>query len=801
MIGQTISHYKILEKLGEGGMGIVYKAEDTTLKRTVALKFLPPKLTRDPEAKERFIQEARAASALEHPNICNIHEIGETEPAPAEAGGQLFIVMAYYEGQTVKEKIRNIPLNPPSKGDSTPIPPLRGDTGGCIPLASAIDIAIQICEGLAAAHEKGIVHRDIKSDNIIVTPKGQIKIMDFGLAKLRGVSYLTREGTTLGTVPYMSPEQVQGIEVDHRSDVFSLGVVLYEMITGQLPFKGEHEPAVIYSIMNETPEPLARYKADVPEGLQHVVDRALAKERNERYQHVDEMVVDLRAVEMKPRPEMKTQKRSKLPLYIASGVVFLLLIVIGDLFLLPKPTPVSEKSIAVLPFKNLSDSKEDEYFADGLTEDIITQLSKIRGIEKVIARTSVMRYKDSDKSVHDIGEELNVATLLEGSVRRAGNQIRVVAQLIDVRTEGHLWADTYDKEMTQVFAIQSEVAQRIAAGLKATLTPKEKEEISKEQTGNTAAYQLYLKGRFYWNKRRAEDLEKAMDYLHQAIDKDPNYALAYAGLASTYVVYPEYSGRPAGEYLPKAKDAANKALKLDGTLAEAHAVLGLIRQQYEYDWEGAEREYKRAIELNPNYPTAYHWYRLCLTSQGRFDEALVEIERAQALDPLSMVINTNLALSYKYLRQYDRAIDQGKKILEFDPNFPLVRTILGFIYAEQVKYDDAIAEFQKVRVLAPNDPSGISGLGYTYARAGRKDDALQMLDRLIELSKQNYSMAVQIAQIFAGLGEKDTAFEWLNRGHDERNRWMEDLKVSFVWENLRSDPRYHELLKKIGLEK
>jgi serine/threonine protein kinase len=454
MIGQTISHYRILEKLGEGGMGILYKAEDTKLKRIVALKFLPPDITKNIEAKERFMHEAQAASALNHPNICNIHTIEEVE-------GQQFIDMEFVEGETLKESIViGLPANLSAKvlqSRTSAGVPQNGAQAGHLSLEKCLSIAIQIGEGLNAAHKKNIIHRDIKPDNIMITDEGLVKIMDFGLAKLKGTSKLTKTHSTLGTLPYMSPEQVRGEEVDQRTDIFSFGAVLYEMITSHRPFGGEHEAAIIYSLANETPEPLARYKTNVPDELQRIVDKALSKDRGERYQHVDDMISDLRRVQHTISGGIPSPiKKSKVQWIVVA--IVLILVAVGIYLFYPKsvPTPMSSKSVAVLPFKNLSDSKEDEYFSDGITDDIIAQLSKISDL-KVISRTSVMQYKGISKNIRDIGKELDVATVLEGSVRRSGNQIRIVAQLIDAHNEGHLWADTYDKEMTQIFAIQSDV--------------------------------------------------------------------------------------------------------------------------------------------------------------------------------------------------------------------------------------------------------------------------------------------------------------------------------------------------------
>ncbi len=771
MIGQTISHYKIIEKLGEGGMGVVYKAEDTKLDRIVALKFLPSELIQDPDAKERFIHEAKAASALNHPNICSIHTIEEYD-------GQQFIDMELVDGKTLSGLLKEKELS----------------------LKDMLNIAIQICEGLNSAHKKGVVHRDIKPDNIMLTVDGIVKIMDFGLAKLKGTSKLTKTHSTLGTLAYMSPEQARGEEVDHRSDIFSFGVVLYEMITGRRPFRGEHEAAMMYSLMNENPEPLARYKTDAPTELQHIIDKSLAKERGERYQHIDEMVADMRRTQHSISGGVtSTIKKSKMTWVVAAVVV--VLVVIGVYLFYPKSGPTTgNKSIAVLPFKNMSDSKEDEYFSDGLTEDIITQLSKISGIEKVIARTSVMRYKQTDKSIRDIGKELDVATILEGSVRRAGNQIRIVAQLIDTQNEGHLWADTYDKEMTQIFAIQSDVAKQIAAALEAKISPAVISRIEKKQTENTEAYKLYLKGRFYWNKRVLDDLKTAIDCFKQAIDKDPNYALAYAGLASAYAVIPSYGLLPAESYM-NARNAAMKALEIDSMLAEAHTVLAEIAGSHYYDWVVAEKHYHRAIELDPSYPTARQWYSSMLMFLGRFDEALTEAKRAVELDPLSLVINLNLGDVYYAMRRYDEAKKQYENIIALDGTFPWSHSGLAGIYEVQGRFDEAIAEYTKAKDLGGNIPYSFAILGPIYVKSGRKADAQNILDELLRLNKQGDPVSYGIANIYFELGEKNKAFEWFEKAYQTREMWLLSIGSDPLWDDIRSDPRGIALLKKMGLRK
>jgi serine/threonine protein kinase/Tfp pilus assembly protein PilF len=772
MIGETILHFKIIEKLGEGGMGVVYKAEDTKLHRTVALKFLPPELTRDDEAKQRFIHEAQAASSLDHHNICTVHEIDET------VKGQLFICMNYYDGETLKKKIEKGPLK----------------------LDEAIDITIQIAQSLFKAHEQKIIHRDIKPANIFITKDGVVKVLDFGLAKLSGQTMLTKTGTTIGTVAYMSPEQAQGEEVDNRSDIWSLGVVLYEMIIGKAPFRGEYEQAILYSILHEEPEPPTGLRTGIPMELERVIDKAVSKIPAKRYQHIDEMIVDLRRIQQNISGSITSPaKKSKVLLKIAVAVIVLAIVGIYFSYFNSGSTPANRKSIAVLPFENLSDSKEDEYFSDGITDDIIAQLSKISEL-KVISRTSIMQYKGTNKNVREIGKELDVATVLEGSVRRIGKQVRIVAQLIDAKNEGHLWADTYDKEMTQVFAIQSDVAQRIATELKAKLSPLEKERIEKKQTENTEAYQLYLKGRFYWNKRQLDDIKTAIKCFKQAIEKDPDYALAYAGLASAQVLVPSY-GVPIEEWYTNAQNSAVKALELDSTLAEAHTVLGEIAQDHYFDWTSAEKHFRRAIELDPSYPTAHQWYSSTLSCLGRFDESVSEAKQAQELDPLSLVINMNLGDVFYYMRQYDKAIEQYKSTLALDRTFPWPHSGLAFVYLVQGKFNESLVECEQLKSLAGNEPYTLANLGWIYARTGRKANALRVLEELLKLARDGNSVSYGIAFLYYSLGEKDKAFEWFEKAYQERDIWLEAIGTDPLWDDLRLDPTGISLLKKMGLRK
>ena len=601
MIGQSISHYKILEKLGEGGMGVVYKAEDTKLKRTVALKFLPSDITRDADAKERFLHEAQAASALNHPNICGIHTIEEFE-------GQQFIDMEFVEGVTLREKIAQCRAK------------------SLFALQDAIQYAIQIGEGLNAAHKKGIVHRDIKPDNIMLTDEGLVKIMDFGLAKLKGKSKLTKTHSTLGTLSYMSPEQARGEEVDQRTDIFSLGAVMYELITGRRPFKGEHDAAIMYSLMNEIPEPLARYKSSIPDDLQRVADKALSKEKEERYQHVDEMVADLKLIKKQLESGILTTKSLtpykilKIPWYAYASVGIIILIFILSKFVLFTATEKPITSIAVLPFQNFSNDPEQEYFSDGMTEALISELSQIKAL-RVISRTSIVRFKKTNKSLPEIASELGVDAVVEGSVQRVKNDVRITAQLVKAQPEQHLWANDFTRNIQNILTLQSEVAQAIANEIKIAVTPEERQQLAIARPVDPEAHEAYLKGRYFIHKLTEADVRKGISYFEQAIGRDSNYAPAYAGLAEAYDYLWTLGTIKSKDVFPIIKKYAVKAQSIDETLADPYAILGDI-ELAQWNFESSERNYKRAVGLNQNYATGHAYYAWYLLMMKRYDEAL-----------------------------------------------------------------------------------------------------------------------------------------------------------------------------------
>jgi serine/threonine protein kinase/Tfp pilus assembly protein PilF len=743
MIGQTISHYKILEKLGEGGMGVVYKAEDTKLKRTVALKFLPPEFTRDSEAKERFIQEAQAASTLDHPNICTIHEIDQTPD------GQLFICMACYEGETLKEQIGRGPLE----------------------IGYAIDIAAQIAEGLTKAHDRRIVHRDIKPANIFVTEDGHVKITDFGLAKLMGRTQLTKTGTSVGTIAYMSPEQGRGDPVDHRTDIWSLGIVLYEMVTGELPFKADYEQATLYLILNEALPSVTRSRSDVSKDLERIIKKALAKGTRERYETAEALKKDLESLMETRRPRATGREAS---------------------------AQESKPSIAVLPFRDMSSEKDQDYFCEGIAEELINALVKLKGL-RVAARTSAFQFKDRDSDILRIGEQLKVKTVLEGSIRKAGNRLRITAQLINVDDGFHIWSEKYDRELDDIFAIQDEISLAIVDKLKVKLLGEERSGLVKRHTVDQEAHNLYLKGLYFWNRRLEGGMKLAMEHFHQAIEKDPNYALAHVGVADTYNITGVFGYSPPNETFPRAKAAAQRALEIDDSLGEAHASLGFVAMWFDWDWPAAEREFKRAIELSPAYATAHEWYAVYLLAMGRSDESIMEALRSLERDPLSLMINAIVGVAYYFARRNDESIEYQRKVLEMDPNFLFANTYILLPLIETGRCDEAIDIMRRVEPLAAEHAYTLGAFGASYAIVGQRDDALRILGQLDELARERYVSPVHRAYVFAGLGETDEMMDCLEEGYQERCPYIILIKTDRAFERVRSDQRFKLLLKKIGL--
>ncbi len=770
MIGTTISHYKILEKLGEGGMGVVYKAEDTKLRRSVALKLLPPSLLVNEDDRRRFVHEAQAFAALNHPNIATVFEIDESE-------AKTFIALEFVAGENLAEKVKSGPLK----------------------LDDALSIAIQTCEGLQAAHENGIVHRDIKSQNIMVTPKGKVKILDFGLAKLRGATVVTKAGTTLGTMGYMSPEQLRGEPVDHRADIWAVGVVLYEMIAGRRPFQGDYEDAIAYQVINQHPEPLTAIRTGVPMELERIVKKAMQKDLADRYQHTDELLTDLKLVKRRPESGVPIQPpASKSPLsrarvYIVGGAAALFCFSLIATYMLFSPRSASpeDKSIAILPFMNLSEDKESEYFSDGVTENLITDLTKIQGL-RVIGRNSVFQFKGKTVDMKKVGEDLSARYVMEGSVQRSGDRLRVNANLINASTGYHLWADRYDRELKDFFSVQDDITSHIVAALRVTL--KTGEIAPGSRTTNPDAQDLYLRGTYFMHKSDEENLNKALNYFQEALEKDPGYALPYAGIAHTYSTLADAYLAPMEAY-PKVKAAARKALELDSTLAEARASLAYTLGAFDRDFAGANREFRRAIEFNPNSADIHSSYSnfLCGNSNNT-EQSLVEADRAISLDPLSAAASSQKEYSLFLARRYDEAIQQNKRTLELDPHYFYFSSGAADAYREKGLFRQAVEGYLKAEQFAHGWP--IPGLAITYARMGKRREAEKILHELENLSKGRYVSPALIAQIYAALAEKDMAFKWLERAYDVRDVNLLGLGNDPALDPLRSDPRFTVLMKK-----
>jgi len=721
MIGKTISHYRILEKLGEGGMGVVYKAQDLKLERFVALKFLSPYLGRDDEEKERFIHEAKAASGLEHNHICTIHEIDETL---IENRDQMFIVMAYYDGETLNQKIKKKPLG----------------------LEEAVSIAIHTAQGLARAHEANIIHRDIKPGNIIITERGEVKILDFGLAKLAGQSEITKVQTTLGTVAYMSPEQANTEDVDHRTDIWSLGVVLYEMITGERPFRGAYEQSVVYSIMNEDPEPITIVRAGIPEELELIIQRAMAKRLNERYGYIEEMLSDLKQLLKHIESGSFTEESSK----------------------------ESKPSIAVLPFVNMSPQQDQEYFCDGMAEEIINALSQIKSLH-VVARTSAFSFKGEKADISEIGKKLKVEHVLEGSVRKAGNRVRITAQLVKVADGYHIWSEKYDRNMEDIFDIQDEISLAIVENLKVKLLGEKQTAVVKRYTDNLEAYHLYLKGRFFSEMLTPEGFEKANECFELALTEDENYAQVYTGLGLVQLFITLFGNISPNEIIPKIRMCAEKALEIDDTISEAHCLLAFCYMSYDWNWPSAEKALKQALILNPNSSLIHVYHSVFLTFIERHDEAIAAAKRARERDPLSDFINYIFGQALYIAGHTNESIKDLQKSLTMNPNyFPLHYTI-GYNYRKKSMMNEALEAFEKAYHLSGGLPWTEGLLSITLFEMGKHDRAKALLESLEQRSKREYippSILSIVHRIFGHAGETGQCLENAYEAHDSFLCWL-----------------------------
>ncbi len=816
-VDREISHYKIKCLLGIGGMGEVFLAEDLKLNRPVALKCLPPEFAEDKERMSRFIREAKSASALNHPNIITIYEINEFE-------GTHFIATEYIDGKTLKEYTKSEPLS----------------------LNSALEIAVQIASALDEAHSAGIIHRDVKPDNVMIRPNGLVKILDFGIAKFvekkskADVENLiesshTSPGLIIGTANYMSPEQAKGKEIDARTDIFSFGVVVYEMLAGKLPFEGESPLEIIGAVLHKEAAPLETY--EVPPEIADIIGKCLRKNRDERYQTIKDVLIDLNEAKQdlasrttqqifysseKNAPNTNRRqaatgdeirqttteifsRKSLLKKLSAVVLVMLLLSAVGFFGFRFFTTEKQIKSIAVMPFVNESGNVDVEYLSDGMTENLIRRLSNIPQLS-IKARSTVFTYKGKPTTAKKIGEELNVDAVLFGRLTRRGDDLKIDLELVDTSTQDVLWSENYERKMNQFASLESEIASDVSDNLRLKLTKADQVLVAKTYTTNSEAQQFYLKGRFHWNKRNKEDFEKAIEYFKRAIEKDSYYALAYAGLANTYALMPLYGNFRPNEYKPLAKQSALKALALDANLAEAHASLGYIINTYDFDWEGAEREYKTAIKLNPNYATARQWYAEHLAFKGKSNEALVEISKAMELDPFSVVINRMKGNILGFAGRYDEAIAQLKKTIELYPENSFVRFNLGEAFAAKQMYSEAIEQYLIALKLDGQSHEDIQKFETAYKDNGWKGfwvEYLESLEKqrktLLETDQNAYFNNESLAYAYAATENKEKALEYLGKAYEERDPNLVTIKTSEVYAFLSDDPRFKTLIKKIGL--
>jgi serine/threonine protein kinase len=778
MIGQTVSHYRIIEKLGSGGMGVVYKAEDTKLGRTVALKFLPPSFSSDEEAKTRFVHEAKSASSLQHNNICTIHEIDETDD------DKIFICMDFYEGETLKDRI--------SKGP--------------IAIDEAVDIILQICEGLEKAHNNNIIHRDIKPANIFITKEGVVKLLDFGLAKAANQSKITKMGSTLGTVAYMSPEQTRGESVDQRTDIWSLGVVLFEMLTGELPFKGDYEQAIIYSILNENPQSIDALHINAPIGLKKILEKTLRKNPSDRYLTVNEILSEInsqfsrqQAVNRKLVPSISKSSKQKKLAYIFSPI-FIITIFIIIYLLTGKETLSKPVSIALLPLKDISVENKEDWFSEGMTDALITELARIRGL-RITSRSSVMKYKDSNESTKIIAADLGVHYLIEGSIVRTLGQVKISARLIDATSDEYIWGQDYEGDFTDVLALQGKVAQEITHKIKVTLTPQEERLFTEKLKVNPDAYDAYLKGKFYLWKLTKEGFETALKYFTMAVELDSTYAPAYAGITLAWRTQAVMGFLPFSEAMEKSEAVTTKALQLDSSLADIHFMNAINFAWFQWKWNLAYSEFKKTIEVNPNMAEARAYYSQLLFILNRPDEAIQEIDLALKLDPFNNLFQSIYAMDLMYVKRYDDVIKLLNKILKAAPNEYMALATLRSAYHQTKMYEQALNiwirsfevrnDYEAIEVLKKGNVEG----GYSLAL---RRVAELMIKRIKEGS---YVTPWQVATLYTRAGMKKEALDWFEKALDANDPNMPYLKVDPIFDPLRDEPRFKKILEKMNLIK
>jgi TolB-like protein/Tfp pilus assembly protein PilF len=763
-------------------MGEVYRARDSRLQRDVAVKVLPEEFAKNASAMVRFQEEARAVAALEHPNILVLHDIGTDT-------GICYAVMELLEGETLSARLAR----------------------SALPWRKAVEVGVALAEGLGAVHAKGIIHRDLKPANIFLSTTGQVKILDFGLARRITPDPVPPETApyapantepmhVYGTAPYMSPEQVNGLPADARSDIFSLGCVLYEMVSGQQAFGHKTRHETMSAIVHDDAPPLTQSSKSMPQDLERVIWHCLEKSPEDRFQSARDLAFDLRALLSEGTPVSASRRglpsAGRRARWLAAGL--LLATAAVALYLIFKPQPArAVDTVAVLPFVNVGGDAGTEYLSDGMADNLIQKLSQVRSL-KVRPFSAVIRYKEKDTDVTVVGQALKVQAVIVGRVRKRGEELEVSVELVDVADNRQLWGRRYQQKLGNLIALQEEMANEIADNLRLNLSGEDKKRLRKRYTQNSEAHRLYLLGRFYWNKRTKDGFKRAIGFFEQAIDRDPRFALAFAGLADCYNVLPGYgySEWPPSESFAKAREMASRALEIDDTLAEAHASLGYERS-HAWDWTGAEKEFQRAIEANPNYETGHHWYACFLATMGRHDEALAQIRRAQELNPTSLIINSWVAMIQCYGNRLDSALEDGKYAVQLDPDFPVSHFFLAIVYRRKGMFKEAIAEYQRAVELDKDSITYLTGLGEAYAISGQPDKARKILDDLAAKAKSCYVSPYGVAAVYAGLGDKDKAIQLLTQAHLQHDDGLGNLRIDPNWETLRSDPRFQDLLRKM----
>jgi serine/threonine-protein kinase len=786
MIAQRFAHYVIIEKLGEGGMGIVYRARDEKLQRDVALKFLGALPTGSSASHEKILEEARAISALNHPNICTVYEVGE-------ADGKPYIAMEFVDGKPLSAEINSAGMA----------------------LEQVERYGIQLADALSHAHSRGIIHRDLKSANVMITPTGLLKVLDFGISRRLdpgGGDGTTRfdqswesQHTFTGTLPYVAPEVFKGQVGDERSDIWSLGVLLYEMVAGRRPFRGATAYELSAAILREKQPDIIH---PIPTVIQSVLDKCLNKDPGQRYQSAGEVRAALETAGTASRTQkFLTVMTPSSGIWTVRNLLLLLgvaALALGFGYWLQEqktsrtsPVPGAIQSIAVLPLENLSGDRSQDYFADGMTDALITELSQIKKL-RVISRTTVMQYKHPRKSLQEIAQELRVDAIVEGSVMRVGDRVRISAKLIQTNIEGSLWADSFERQYTDVLALQSDVATAIARGISVELTSAEQSQLARNRSVVPEAYEFYLKGRFESAKRTQEGFIAAEEYFKKAISKDPSFAGAYAGLAEVYLNMGDYQMSPTKETTPLAKQAVAKALELDDRLAEAHSVLAAIRF-YNLELQGVESEFQRAIALNPGLAQGLHWYALYLAAMGQKEEAETEINLARDIDPRSLIINANVGWCYYLAKDYDKSIEAQKETLRLDPSFGVSYGYLGQAYLEKGQSEAAIEAFRRNVSLEPSSISRKSELANAYFRAGRMKEAEEIVEEFSHQNGNRYVSSYDWAMVYAGKRDKEKTLQWLEKGYEERNGRLVNLAVHPQFTFLRNDARFQKILNDIGI--